>query len=1345
MFRKVARVLSGDPQKHELERLSAIAAQINQLEKQFEQFSDAELRLKTTEFRTRLGKGETLTNLLPESFAAVREASKRTLGQRHFNVQLIGGIVMHEGKIAEMRTGEGKTLAATLPLYLNALTGKGAHLVTVNDYLARRDARWMSPIYFMLGLNVGVLQMASRTGNGRNAYLVDFGVTSNHEDQHQLRLVTRKEAYQADITYGTNNEFGFDYLRDNLVLRIENRAQHGHHYAIIDEVDNILIDEARTPLIISGPASEDISWYERMAQVVRQLNTEDYDFSEKDRSVALTEVGEAHVEDLLGIPLRDPDRPEDITHEQARILGYLEQALKAKLLYMRNKDYIIQGGQVIIVDTFTGRLMPGRRWSEGLHQAVEAKEGVKVNPENITHATITLQNYFRKYEKLSGMTGTALTEAEEFFTIYGLEVIPIPTNLDYIAALPDTTLNTLKAKDEEGYTFIYYAYKNNAEQKPVFWKRIDYPDVVYRKEEAKLQAIILEIIRYYVIGRPQLVGTTSIEHSERLSKRLQAESIRRLLQVILIKEAWRKTHDINNIERAIPELEFLNQPLPKLKSPELRQIARQAGLPSPNPDDSENLERIRHSLGLSEENIPRLKKVIRGGIPHQVLNALKHDEESQIIASAGSFGAVTIATNMAGRGVDIKLGGELDEHIYADITLVLKNSGKDPFDMSNTQMEKALKDIHSELYGIYQESVEAFFEFMQNMRQVREKGGLHVIGSERHEARRIDNQLRGRSARQGDPGSSRFYLSLEDELMRLFGGERAEAMMKFFNVDVSLPIESRMIGRMVEQAQERVEGYNFDIRKHLLEYDDVLNDQRERIYTERDKALTKEDLTEDVSEMLHSELQQRILGAMEDPEELWKLLAFLEEIQPTMFYNQQQIAISSFPLRLIINHFPHDFNQKTIDSIPLKTALHNLAEEALKAEKDHLANSTSVFLERTAKIYRQQLQERLEYVNTFFDGIELNPETSSQSNKEFLRELQNYARVKLNLSQEQIGQLIAGSSEAQLALQEQIRNNLLSIFLTRISLTISRRISEPLVVNLSELQKGDWTAINKTYLSAIEEKFNKKIKAIHDDSSQINQNITAVFHQFQDSPINKSNLPILLNAMATGKQMAINPHTHQRGWKRINLLSYIYLTAKYIETTKPETVVEDVLAHFETVQNKLRSVWGWMEWQRMAEAGLTLANLNPSLKSKILSELDNDQILALQDKRLTEIPAAQKDQLKSTFGKNIQNSIFRHILLSAISELWIEHLTRMEALRVSIRMEAYAQRDPLVQYKSQSTDAFKNLLADIRMAVISRIFRVQPIKKKTSAEKLPTPPQPQASQQISPSKKKKKRKRHRKR
>ena len=518
-------------------------------------------------------------------------------------------------------------------------------------------------------------------------------------------MLPRREAYAADITYGTNSEFGFDYLRDNMTMHLEERVQRGHHYAIIDEVDNVLIDEARTPLIISGPASQDVEWFTRMAQVVKSLRPEDYEVSERDRTVTLTEIGEAHVEELLDMPLRDPDRPEDITPEQARLLGYLEQALRAQHLFHRNKDYLVQSGKVIIVDEFTGRLMPGRRWSDGLHQAVEAKEGVRVEPENVTYATITIQNYFRMYEKLAGMTGTAVTEAEEFSKIYNLDVLAIPTNLEYIASLPDSNLEEVEARDQEGYKFFYYAHKNDPQKVPVFWKRKDYPDVVYRTEEAKLRAIMQEILRYHVMGRPLLVGTTSVELSERLSNRLRTEPLRRLAQILLIRNAWFTLNQRVEDGRAVPELQFLNVPIDQLDISSMRKFARELNIPF-NPEDPNNLQRILEILGLSPSDEKRLLSVLQGGIPNQVLNARKHTEESQIIAGAGAFGAVTIATNMAGRGVDIKLGGELAEEILAAINRVLRRNGYEtPYDLSHEERRQALLALNPSDYGIYDAEV----------------------------------------------------------------------------------------------------------------------------------------------------------------------------------------------------------------------------------------------------------------------------------------------------------------------------------------------------------------------------------------------------------------------------------------------------------------------------------------------------------------------------------------------------------------------------------------------------------------------------------------------------------------
>lgn len=629
----ILKKILGDSNEREIKKLQKTVDKINALESTMERLSDSELRNKTEEFKGRLAKGETLDDILPEAFAVVREAAKRTLNMRPFDVQLMGGIVLHQGRIAEMKTGEGKTLVATMPVYLNALTGKGVHVVTVNDYLAKRDSEWMGQIYKFLGLEVGLIV-------------------------HGLDYQERKKAYNADITYGTNNEFGFDYLRDNMVLHKEHMVQRPLNYAIVDEVDSILIDEARTPLIISGQLEESTDIYYKFARFVpRLVLNEDYTIDEKAHSVIPTEKGIKKCEQFLGV-----DNLYD--EENIELLHHLQQALKAHALMKRDRDYVVKDGQVIIVDEFTGRLMFGRRYSDGLHQAIEAKEGVKVENESKTLATITFQNYFRMYKKLAGMTGTAATEEEEFRSIYGLDVVVIPTN------------------------------------KPMI--RVDYPDVIYKTEKAKLNAVVEEIEDCYRRGQPVLVGTVSIEKSELLSSMLK-----------------------------------------------------------------------------------------RKGIPHQVLNAKYHEKEAEIVARAGQKGAVTIATNMAGRGTDIVLG-----------------------------------------------------------EGVPELGGLHIIGTERHESRRIDNQLRGRAGRQGDPGSSRFYISLEDDLMRLFGGDNIKGIMDKLGMEEDQPIEHPIITKSIENAQKKVEAHNFNIRKHVLEYDDVMNTQREVIYSQRRQVLENENTKDSIIDMI---------------------------------------------------------------------------------------------------------------------------------------------------------------------------------------------------------------------------------------------------------------------------------------------------------------------------------------------------------------------------------------------------------------------------------------------------------------------------------------------------------------
>jgi preprotein translocase subunit SecA len=1315
VLKSIAGVFGGNSHKREIEKSALIVDQINDYEKEYEALAVDELKAKTDEFKERLAQGETLDDLLPEAYAAVREASKRTIGLRPYDIQMVGGIALHQGKIAEMRTGEGKTLVATLPMYLNALTGKGVHLVTVNDYLARRDARWMAPIYHMLGMSVGVLQMAARTENGRKAFLIDLDSPNAREDLHQLALVDRVEAYRADITYGTNSEFGFDYLRDNLTMTLEERVQRGHYYAVVDEVDNILIDEARTPLIISGPASEDTEWSVKMSQVVRQLLPEDYEVNEKDHQVSLTEVGEVHVEAILGLSIRDPERPEDITLEQARMLGYLEQALRAQHLYHRNKDYIVQGGKVIIVDEFTGRLMPGRRWSEGLHQAIEAKEGVNIEPENVTYATVTIQNYFRMYEKLAGMTGTAITEAEEFFKIYKLEVLPIPMNLEYLAMRDDSPLKLVEKKDSKNYPVQFYTYRNESSGIPVFWRRQDYPDLVYRTEEGKLRAITAEVMHYYVVGQPQLVGTTSVEHSERLSQRFGAELLRRLAQVLILRDAWVE-HNNKSPEIEIPELAGLSKPIQDLNTNELRQLSRQAGMDSFNIDDPDNMKRLLRILDLEDTHKERLMSILQGGIPHQVLNARKHDEESQIIARAGGFGMVTIATNMAGRGVDIKLGGELTEEVTAEVIRVLEGAGvADPYSMTNEERRQALLKLTEEQYGIYEESVKTFLNYFTDMEKVRELGGLHVVGSERHEARRIDNQLRGRAARQGDPGSSRFYLSLEDELMRLFGGVQMENVMSRLHVDQSLPIESGILGRMVEQAQERVEGNNFDVRKHLLEYDDVLNAQRKRIYGERDRALSKEDLHEDVIEILHSELQERIPAALKDEEGPWKLLAYLEEVQPSMFFEQEGVRVPSYTLHLVIEElFQRLTNKPTGKSV--KNILLDLANETLAAEEEHILSTSQTLLEKTRASAEQILQERLDTLDIYFEGIETGGEEGTQPRRpqEQLEELSNLVRTQLHLSSDELRRLPSADNDVKEDIAGQITNGLTMLALTRIIGAFERRLDDSLEMRPAQLIELDWSEIQDGLMQAVKSNLEKRHAALLAPGGQLSQNADTLLARLDTGELDEDDLVEILMNLSVGNRMAIDARTHQRVMRKVTVLNFIFLAAKLQQDTSSEEITRLILNHLEEVQEELEVVWGKMEYERFRLADVPLSNLDAKIKQAFANELGQERAAALEYQRLDALSDEEQDILAAILGRRIQNGIYRHILVTVISELWVDHLTKVDALRVSIGLEAFAQRDPLVQYKSQASEMFKELLSEIRAGVISRMFLFQP-RRATAA------------------------------
>ncbi len=1344
MLQKIAKVFGYDPNKKQLENFSEIVNEINSLEDEYEKLSDADLLAKSTEFKERYAQGETLDEMLVEAYATVREVSKRQLGLRHYDVQMIGGIAMHQGTIAEMRTGEGKTLVATLPVYLNAITGQGVHLVTVNDYLARRDARWMAPIYVNLGLSIGVLQMASRTENGNKAFLVDVDKSSSFEDQDQLVMVNRSEAYQADIVYGTNSEFGFDYLRDNLTNRLEDRVQRDHYFAVIDEIDNILIDEARTPLIISGPASDDTEWYVRMAQIVRQLNPEDYEISEKDRYVNLTEIGEAHVEELLQLPIRDPERPEDISPEQARILGYLEQALKAQFLFKRNKDYLVQSGKVVIVDEFTGRLMPGRRWSEGLHQAVEAKEGVKVEAENVTYATITIQNYFRMYEKLAGMTGTALTEAEEFNKIYKLEVLPIPTNLEYQAFGNNAAMIAVDDKDESGYRYTYYANRSDSAKSPIFFKRKDFPDVVFRSEEAKLRALVKEVLQFHVIGRPQLVGTTSVEHSDRLSDRLSADMVRRLLQTLLIRDAWMRKNKRDMIEQNVEELKFLNAPLAEVNPSEMRKYARTIDLETISPQDPENLERLLGILELPADSLPRLNDVIQAGVPHRVLNARKHDEEALIINNAGSFGAVTIATNMAGRGVDIKLGGEISEELYADIARVLKRNQFDPYVMKNEDKRQALIKMTPDQFGIYTESVNAFLQAMEDMEKVRALGGLHVVGSERHEARRIDNQLRGRSSRQGDPGSSRFYLSLEDELMRLFGGQQVEGLMRRLNIEENIPIESGIVARLVEQSQERVEGANFDVRKHLLEYDDVLNMQRQKIYDQRDRVFTKADLTEDVMEMLQVDIENRVEPGMKDEEGPWKLVAYLSDVQPPLDF--EGIFYPSINLHILMDEVIAKDGRIPADYAEVKKLLLEIASESIEAEYQHLVASAQNTFDRIEEALENQKMERFDALDAFVEGLAERQEEEQLKAQNLLQELTSITRTPLRLNSNQVNGVMEGDDEVEEEIRSQIEDNLTSINIVRIIGALALRI-ENLDLKQSDLQGLPWVDVVDQLLDAITSAFEQRKNQYLGENGQFAQEIDGWIKQVASAEVSKENIYRMLIGLIQGSRLAFDKKTHRQVRQRYQRLTYIYYAAQVLLKFEESGVKDWVLTHMQGAIDAMQKVWGSYEINRLKHSQANLTQLDERRRGLLTQVFGEDYFDQIKETEISQLDSPDLERIQLILGANVRNEIYRELLLSTISQMWVEYLTRMEALRVSIGMEAYAQRDPLVQYKGQASELFRELLVDIRSALVNRMFTYQPSQRVSATidrEKLPeviTENKPEAVQEFV-EKKRKKRRRH---
>mgnify|MGYP003572157766 FL=1 len=853
MVSSLLKKIFGSRNERLLKRMSKTVARTNELEPQVQVLSDAELKAKTEEFRRRLEEGEKLDDLLPEAFAVVREAAVRTLGMRHFDVQLIGGMVLHNGKIAEMRTGEGKTLVATLSAYLNALPGNGVHVVTVNDYLARRDAEWMGKVYRFLGLSVGVINSSGGLGPDSASYFYDPAYEpAEGQGFRHMRPVTRREVYAADITYGTNNEYGFDYLRDNMAFTKEQRVQRDPFYAIVDEVDSILIDEARTPLIISGPSEESTDLYQKVNQIVPRLTRQDPitneegqpdfgpgDFSvdEKARQVFLSEEGHQHVEEMLGeigllgegASLYDP--------ANIVLMHHVYAALRAHVLFQRNVDYIVKDKQIVIVDEFTGRTMPGRRWSEGLHQAVEAKEGVQIQAENQTLASITFQNLFRLYPKLSGMTGTADTEAFEFQQIYGLEVVVIPTNVPMI-------------RDDKG-------------------------DLVYLTQKEKYQAITDDIKDCVSRGQPALVGTASIETSELISGLLKADEI-----------------------------------------------------------------------------------------PHEVLNAKHHEREAKIVSQAGRPGAVTIATNMAGRGTDIVLGGNLEAEL---------EESQEP------EREAGIRQ-----------------EWARRHEQVIQAGGLHVVGTERHESRRVDNQLRGRSGRQGDPGSSRFYLSLEDNLMRIFASDRVAGMMQKLGMEEGEAIEHPWVTKAIENAQRKVEGRNFDIRKQLLEFDDVANDQRKVIYQQRRELMDATDVS-DTLKVMRDDVVNRVIDTYIPPgslDEQWDVAGLSRTLAEDFG--------EEWPIQQWLDE-DHSLHEETLRQKILKRLEDIAAEKEAAVGSEVLRQFEKAVMLQTLDT---QWKEHLAAMDYLRQGIHLRGYAQKNPKQEYKREaFEMFSRMLQSIKQEVVSVL----------------------------------------------------------------------------------------------------------------------------------------------------------------------------------------------------------------------------------------------------------------------------------------------------------------------------------------------------
>ncbi len=1384
MLKTLYTRLTGDPNERELNRLRPIVAEINALEPPIQKLTDAQLRAKTDEFKARLNDAlreprarvnelreqfavadtdarpvleeqlkqaekelldaerAALDEILPKAFACVREASVRTIGLRHFDVQLIGGMVLHEGKIAEMKTGEGKTLVATLPLYLNALLGRGAHLVTVNDYLARRDAQWMGPIYHALGLSVAALQQ----GEEKKALIFDPTFQAATREMNFLRACERQEAYRADITYGTNSEFGFDYLRDNMAWRLEDRVQRELYYAIVDEVDNILIDEARTPLIISGPAGEASEEYYRLAELVRKLAPDHYTLDARTRNITLTEAGYDRVEELLGQRLTNPERPEEADVTQAKLMHHLEAALKAEYLFKRDKDYIVRKGQVIIVDEFTGRLMPGRRWSDGLHQAVEAKERLQIQPESVTYATITLQNYFRLYKKLAGMTGTAKTEEDELYKVYGLSVVVIPTN------------------------------------KPMI--RVDQPDQVYRNEEAKWRAVTIEVAQTYTRGQPLLIGTTSVEQSERLSKRFTADKLDLFARAKLLQGIIETRDDLSDKQRATLKLilsRSLDEPqenyeealsarlfheydldavmsamrkmsardllrakqqigkrgaAQKLSDRELKEldalherdlrfaarleerglrldgaralcdeivahpddlakIAARFGVPlelafevyndlrlsrdelnnvnralmdslgdvdavrteyrvrasdldiivkrlflrgedvarlakklnvNADPLAPENADATREIFGI--EHLDAIAKILREGIPHSVLNAKEHEKEAGIIARAGELHAVTLATNMAGRGVDIKLGGELREETLNEIGRILRRNGVDPYNLTLDQIADALEKIPPQEYELDKEHVERFKNYMFQRVKVRELGGLRIIGTERHEARRIDNQLRGRSGRQGDAGSSRFYVSLEDEIMRRMGGKGL--MDRVWIEDI--PIEHDWVTKSLEQAQIKMESYNFDIRKHLLEYDDVLNKQREIIYGQRYRILTKADLRDDVRSWFEEEIARILAENVKETDAAdARLLLHLDALMPG-FFRAENDFWPPYSLALV---------QRALGESRDARKILDAAQRALELQRDFIVQAI------VPEVVNQFEAEYRAKWDELEDVVKNTLTTLRQEAEEQQRALD--ARVATQSISQAIGMSLdvrveRGMELSERAMLDAARRAFDGRVVEQIVRRIAKRANQEFEFHWTPNGTLNFDVLRADLAAAIADAYTQQANK---HLAEIEREIAERFKSVED--YQGTRLAFHLFMLAHSRHAAFDARTHRRLEVMVPRFPWVHLAATYIPRDRDK------------LRDEILEYW------------------NQSL----------DQLVPLRG------------------GAEPFNDLLRELMLSVVSMQWVDYLTAIEALREGIGLQAFGQRDPLVEYRRRAFEMFQDLYARIRSQVVTYLFTYQ--------------------------------------